>query len=285
MADSYWTADGWGNQPPGHGSVGWRRLLCTARSGADESRAEHSDWSSIHGSQELHQESGTVVKEFISPAGKVFAVSWSGPFIPDLRQLLGEYFDKFSQLAQTRARRPGRAPLMIEQDGLVVQSGGHNARIHRKKLYITDKLPEGSPPMRFARTEALRRASMFCLCGSLALAAGCGGGSNNSNSNNSGTPTQNTQPIAVNGGPQAAINLSGIYLNGAFTSVTVCVPGSATSCQTIDGVLVETGSFGLRLLSSTSGGELTLALPTTSIRGAHSANAPSLSTCLFFGAR
>jgi len=116
----------------------------------------------------------------------------------------------------------------------------------------------------------VRRGLMFCLCGSLALAAGCGGGSNNSNSNNNnnnGTPTQNTQPIAVNGGPPAAIKLSGIYPNGAFTSVTVCVPGSSTSCQTIDGVLVDTGSFGLRLLSSASGGELTLALPSTSISG------------------
>jgi Protein of unknown function (DUF3443) len=119
--------------------------------------------------------------------------------------------------------------------------------------------------MRFARTEAVRGVLISCLCLSLALAIGCGGGSNNSN--NTVTPTQNTQPIAVNGGPQAAIALSGLYLNGAFTSVTVCVPGSATSCQTIDGVLVDTGSFGLRLLSSTSGGELTLALPTASISG------------------
>jgi len=91
---------------------------------------------------ELHQESGTVVKEFISPAGKVFAVSWSGPFIPDLRQLLGEYFDKFSQAAQTRAQRPGRTPLMIEQDGLVVQTGGH-MRAFTGRAYLTDKLPEG----------------------------------------------------------------------------------------------------------------------------------------------
>jgi len=122
--------------------------------------------------------------------------------------------------------------------------------------------------MLFARTDAVRRGLMFCLCGSLALAIGCGGGSNNSNSNNNnGTPTQNTQPIAVNGGPPAAIALSGIYPNGAFTSVTVCVPGSATNCQTIDGVLVDTGSFGLRLLSAAKGGELTLGLPTTNIGG------------------
>jgi hypothetical protein len=34
-----------------------------------------------------------------------------------------------------------------------------------------------------------------------------------------------------------------------FTSVTICVPGQS-SCQTIGGVLVDTGSSGLRLLGS-----------------------------------
>jgi hypothetical protein len=90
---------------------------------------------------ELHQESGTVVKEFIAPSGKVFAVSWSGPFIPDLRQLLGNYFDQFSQAAQTRGRRPGRAPLNIQQNGLMVQSGGH-MRSFFGKAYLSDELPQ-----------------------------------------------------------------------------------------------------------------------------------------------
>lgn len=58
------------------------------------------------------------------------------------------------------------------------------------------------------------------------------------------TTGQNVQPIVVNPGP------AGNYANGAFTSVTICVPGSTTNCQTIDGVLVDTGSTGLRILSS-----------------------------------
>jgi hypothetical protein len=58
------------------------------------------------------------------------------------------------------------------------------------------------------------------------------------------------QAITVDAGP------AGNYANGAFTSVTVCVPGTST-CQTIDGVLVDTGSLGLRLLSSV----LTVPLP------------------------
>jgi hypothetical protein len=46
------------------------------------------------------------------------------------------------------------------------------------------------------------------------------------------------------------------YVNGLFATVTVCVPGTS-DCQSIDHVLVDTGSSGLRLLGS----ELTIALP------------------------
>src|SRR5262245_53022031 len=60
----------------------------------------------------------------------------------------------------------------------------------------------------------------------------------------------NTQAILVNAGPAST------YFNGAFTSVTVCVPGTST-CQTIGGVLVDTGSSGLRVLASA----LTIPLP------------------------
>jgi hypothetical protein len=39
------------------------------------------------------------------------------------------------------------------------------------------------------------------------------------------------------------------YLNGLFVDVTLCVPGTST-CQTIDHILVDTGSYGLRVLES-----------------------------------
>src|SRR5579871_6987714 len=68
------------------------------------------------------------------------------------------------------------------------------------------------------------------------------------------TSGNNVQPVMVNSGP------TGNYANGIFTSVTVCMPSSST-CQTINGVLVDTGSYGLRLLSSAGGGALTMSLP------------------------
>jgi len=38
----------------------------------------------------------------------------------------------------------------------------------------------------------------------------------------------------------------GSYFNGPFTSVTICRSGT-TSCETISGILIDTGSFGLRI--------------------------------------
>jgi hypothetical protein len=61
----------------------------------------------------------------------------------------------------------------------------------------------------------------------------------------SGTAT-NVLPIAVNGG---LLGTNPIYVNGLFASVQICVPGTST-CQTIDNILVDTGSFGLRVLGS-----------------------------------
>jgi hypothetical protein len=68
----------------------------------------------------------------------------------------------------------------------------------------------------------------------------------------------NVQAVVVDGGPPG---LAVDYLNGVFTSVKVCTPGSATNCQTIDHVLVDTGSVGLRLLSTAGNGEFSLSLP------------------------
>jgi len=67
----------------------------------------------------------------------------------------------------------------------------------------------------------------------------CGDGSGS----RSAVPPNNIQAINVNAGP------AGNYVNGVFTTVTVCAPGSS-NCQAVKGVLVDTGSFGLRVLSS-----------------------------------
>ena len=79
------------------------------------------------------------------------------------------------------------------------------------------------------------------------MSVGGGGGGGGSSSNQ--------LAISVNTGP--ALNAGTLDVNSAFTSVTICVPGSTTQCQTIGGILVDTGSAGFRVLSSA----LTLSLP------------------------
>jgi hypothetical protein len=101
----------------------------------------------------------------------------------------------------------------------------------------------------------LRGLALSLVVLSIAAASGCGGSSSSNNNNNN---NNNNQVIAGPGPNVATLTASGgpldAYLNGVFVSVNVCVPGTAT-CQTIDNVLVDTGSFGLRLLDSSSGGE------------------------------
>lgn len=91
---------------------------------------------------------------------------------------------------------------------------------------------------------ACDRVLLVALVGLLsALFLSCGGGAGQSSSQ---TPAQNSQAIAVTGGPDNN------YANGLFTSVTVCAPGTS-NCQSVPNVLVDTGSYGLRLLASSLG--------------------------------
>jgi hypothetical protein len=56
--------------------------------------------------------------------------------------------------------------------------------------------------------------------------------------------------IAVNGGPTANQPNGSIYEDAAFASATVCAPGSTSNCVTINNLLVDTGSTGLRVFES-----------------------------------
>jgi hypothetical protein len=77
--------------------------------------------------------------------------------------------------------------------------------------------------------------------------AACGGSSGSSDpSATAGSAAPNVVPVTVGPGPAAAGR--GTF-NIPYTSVTVCYPGT-TRCASIDHVLVDTGSFGLRLFAS-----------------------------------
>jgi Protein of unknown function (DUF2844) len=92
---------------------------------------------------EIQAPNGVAVREFVSPAGKVFGVAWQGSTHPDLRQILGTYFDQFTQAVQAeRAHHPGHGPLSIQTPGLVVQLGGH-MRAFVGRVYVPEMMPVG----------------------------------------------------------------------------------------------------------------------------------------------
>lgn len=95
---------------------------------------------SIH---EMHTANNVTVREFVSPAGKVFGVVWAGVSRPDMKQLLGAYFDEYTQAVQQQeAKRAGRGPVLIQEPGLVMQMGGH-MRALTGRAYIPQLVPTG----------------------------------------------------------------------------------------------------------------------------------------------
>jgi hypothetical protein len=56
----------------------------------------------------------------------------------------------------------------------------------------------------------------------------------------------NVVVLNVDGGPVPGH----VHPNRAYTSIVLCNPGSNVICQTVDGILVDTGSYGLRILQS-----------------------------------
>jgi hypothetical protein len=95
--------------------------------------------------QEIDTPNGVTVREYASNAGAVFGVAWQGPRRPDLRQVLGPYFDMYSKAIQLRraSRFPYvRGPVRIEENGFVVEMGGHG-RWYVGRAYVQGLIPSG----------------------------------------------------------------------------------------------------------------------------------------------
>ena len=105
-------------------------------------RVARTDGYAVH---ELQAATGTVVREFVSPAGTVFGVAWQGPWVPDLKQVLGPYFEQYQAALADRSERRRRGPVSIETPGLVIQVAGHQ-RSFSGRVYVPQLVPQGVEP-------------------------------------------------------------------------------------------------------------------------------------------
>ncbi len=90
---------------------------------------------------EMQLPSGTRLREFADAGGTVFAVAWTGPAKPDLRQALGKYFDTY--IAAAASRQSHRAPLLIQAAGFTMEAGGH-MRSFTGRAYLPASVPAGT---------------------------------------------------------------------------------------------------------------------------------------------
>jgi hypothetical protein len=90
---------------------------------------------------EITTPSRTVVREYVSPDGRVFAVSWRGPTKPNVADLLGSYFQQIQ--AAAAAQKPGLSgPRTVTASDVIFHSGGHMRNFWGRAV-VPSLVPEG----------------------------------------------------------------------------------------------------------------------------------------------
>lgn len=105
-------------------------------------RTQRAETFSVH---EITAANGCTVREYVSPQGKIFGVAWSGQTMPDLKQLLGPYYDQVSQARAKQTQRFTRGPINIQESGIVFQQSGH-MRSYFGRAYVPSMVPQGVAP-------------------------------------------------------------------------------------------------------------------------------------------
>ncbi len=109
-------------------------------------KSTHTNAYTVH---EMKSTTGTVVREYAA-SGTVFGVAWQGHWPPDMRQLLGSYFDMYQQELQAQtAKTHGRTPVHVVLPGLVVNVTGHPGSF-KGMAYVPGMVPQG------VKTEEIR---------------------------------------------------------------------------------------------------------------------------------
>jgi hypothetical protein len=90
--------------------------------------------------QEIVTDNGMQVREFLTLDGRVFAVSWAGPALPDLQRLLGAQFEVYAAALAARAHLGLHRSLRVATTGLVVESDGQ-LRSYVGRAYLPAMVP------------------------------------------------------------------------------------------------------------------------------------------------
>ncbi|KND57666.1 hypothetical protein BSCH_00765 [Candidatus Paraburkholderia schumanniana] len=120
-----------------------------AQLGATARAADASQGSVMHVAQggrvayhETTDMNGIVVREYVDSGGKVYAVSWRGPAMADVRSLLGTYFETFLEAANATIGEAGLHTARVAQGDLVVENRVR-LREFSGRAWLASALPPG----------------------------------------------------------------------------------------------------------------------------------------------
>lgn len=130
-----------GSAPSDFGSPVTQTRMAARSLAATTTTTTTADTTAVYTVSQSTLDSGTIVREYMDSNSVVFAVSWKGPTLPDLRTLLG---DKFTVMTSNAAKRPkaGHSQLAVDQSDLVIISNGH-MRAYAGQAWIPSALPAG----------------------------------------------------------------------------------------------------------------------------------------------
>ena len=94
---------------------------------------------------EIQTPAGTVIHEYVSTQGKVFAVTWRGSGLPNLAQLLGSYSAQLAQAQAGSHSHYNHHHLRIETPEVVMQSDAY-LRSRSGRAWVPALFPQSLSP-------------------------------------------------------------------------------------------------------------------------------------------
>ena len=126
------------------------QILAALGEPVDSVESDRESLTAVRGAMTAHRDytvheiktESTVVREYVSPAGIIFAIAWNGMVHPDLTELLGSYAGEYQEALRQTQRKQGRRQLQVKTNRVVVQKWGH-IRDMKGRAYVPDLIPPG----------------------------------------------------------------------------------------------------------------------------------------------
>lgn len=92
---------------------------------------------------EITDRNGTIIREYASPTGRIFAISWEGHFLPEMEHFLGNLFEQYAiAMRSGQKTRNWRQPIFLQTPDLTFENSGHTGW-YQGRAYLESGVPNG----------------------------------------------------------------------------------------------------------------------------------------------